>query len=130
MGIIKKQWELSPRDKNVKDWQDNIEDRDWEIRNMEVYAAMIDRMDQGIGKIIRKLEENQELDNTLIFYLQDNGACAEDLGWINNRVEFKENQLPMDPKELQTKMIPDITRDGVPVKMMREALAGPPGELL
>ena len=32
----------------------------------------------------------------------------------------------MDPKELQTKMIPDITRDGVPVKMMREALAGPP----
>ena len=126
MGIIKKQWELSPRDKNVKDWQDNIEDRDWEIRNMEVYAAMIDRMDQGIGKIIRKLEENQELDNTLIFYLQDNGACAEDLGWINNRVEFKENQLPMDPKELQTKMIPDITRDGVPVKMMREALAGPP----
>lgn len=126
MGIIKKQWELSPRDKNVKDWKDNIEDRDWEIRNMEVYAAMIDRMDQGIGKIIRKLEENQELDNTLIFYLQDNGACAEDLGWINNRVEFKENQPPMDPKELQTKMIPDITRDGVPVKMMREALAGPP----
>ena len=69
MGIIKKQWELSPRDKNVKDWQDNIEDRDWEIRNMEVYAAMIDRMDQGIGKIVRKLEEDQALDNTLIFYL-------------------------------------------------------------
>lgn len=126
MGIIKKQWELSPRDINVKRWQDDIQDRDWEIRNMEVYAAMIDRMDQGIGKIIRKLEENQELDNTLIFYLQDNGACAEDLGWINNRLEFKENQPPMDPKELQTKMIPDITRDGVPVKMMREALAGPP----
>ena len=126
MGIIKKHWELSPRDINVKSWQDDIQDRDWEIRNMEVYAAMIDRMDKGIGKIIRKLEENQELDNTLIFYLQDNGACAEDLGWINNRLEFKENQPPMDPKELQTKMIPDITRDGVPVKMMREALAGPP----
>ena len=126
MGIIKKQWELSPRDKNVKDWQDNIEDRDWEIRNMEVYAAMIDRMDQGIGKIVRKLEENQELDNTLIFYLQDNGACAEELNWVINRDEFEENQPPMAPNEIQTKMIPDITREGVPVKMMREALAGPP----
>ncbi len=46
---------------------------------MEVYAAQIDRMDQGIGRILRALEEQGELDNTLVIFLSDNGACAEDI---------------------------------------------------
>ena len=68
MGLIKKEWQLSPRDSNVKDWESEIEDREWEIRNMEVYAAMIDRMDYGIGKIITKLKEDGFYENTLIVY--------------------------------------------------------------
>jgi arylsulfatase len=46
---------------------------------MEVYAAQIDRMDQGIGRILQTLEEEGELDNTLVIFLSDNGACAEDI---------------------------------------------------
>ena len=46
---------------------------------MEVYAAQIDRMDQGIGRIVAALEETGQLDNTLIIFLADNGACAEDI---------------------------------------------------
>ncbi len=47
---------------------------------MEVYAAQIDRMDQGIGaRIIAALEETGQIDNTLIIFLSDNGACAEDI---------------------------------------------------
>ena len=46
---------------------------------MEVYAAQIDRMDQGIGRILAALEETGQLDNTLIIFLSDNGACAEDI---------------------------------------------------
>jgi arylsulfatase len=46
---------------------------------MEVYAAQIDRMDQGIGRILTALEETGEIDNTLIIFLSDNGACAEDI---------------------------------------------------
>ena len=46
---------------------------------MEVYAAQIDRMDQGIGRIIAALEKNGQLDNTLLIFLADNGACAEDI---------------------------------------------------
>ncbi len=42
---------------------------------MAVYAAMIDRMDQNIGRVLQKLEENGKLDNTLILFLADNGAC-------------------------------------------------------
>src|SRR3546814_19838652 len=44
---------------------------------MEIYAAQIDRMDQGIGQILEKLEETGEADNTLILFLADNGGCAE-----------------------------------------------------
>ena len=47
---------------------------------MEVYAAMIDRMDQGIGKVLAELKRSGQFDNTLIFFLQDNGGCAEQMG--------------------------------------------------
>ena len=47
---------------------------------MEVYAAMVDRMDQGIGKIVAELKRTGQLDNTLILFLQDNGGCAEVMG--------------------------------------------------
>ena len=47
---------------------------------MEVYAAMIDSMDQGIGRLIDALKVTGQFENTLILYLQDNGACAENIG--------------------------------------------------
>jgi arylsulfatase len=46
---------------------------------MEVYAAQIDRMDQGIGRILAALEKNGQLANTVVIFLADNGACAEDI---------------------------------------------------
>ena len=49
------------------------------LRCMEVYAAQIDRMDQGIGRILAALERTGQLDNTLVIFLADNGACAEDI---------------------------------------------------
>lgn len=42
---------------------------------MAVYAAIIDRMDRNIGRVIQKLEQNDQLENTLILFLSDNGAC-------------------------------------------------------
>ena len=47
---------------------------------MEVYAAMVDRMDQGIGRIVDELKRQNILDNTMICYMQDNGGCAEAMG--------------------------------------------------
>ena len=44
---------------------------------MAVYAAMIDRMDQNIGRVIRKLKEQGKFDDTLIIFVSDNGASAE-----------------------------------------------------
>ncbi|WDE99245.1 arylsulfatase [Lentisphaera profundi] len=46
-------------------------------RRMATFAAMVDSVDQNIGRVLKDLEENNELDNTCIFFLSDNGACAE-----------------------------------------------------
>ncbi len=53
------------------------EERQQEAMKMEVYAAMVDRVDQNIGRLLKRLEEQGKLDNTLILFLSDNGACAE-----------------------------------------------------
>ncbi len=76
MGIIDEKWLLSPRDERSIPWSE-VANKDWQARRMEVYAAQIDAMDQGIGRIISKLRETGQLDNTLIVFLSDNGGCAE-----------------------------------------------------
>ncbi len=68
---------LSPRIDSELKWEDNP-DKEWDARAMAVHAAMIDRMDQGIGRMIATLRTIGELDNTLILFLSDNGASPED----------------------------------------------------
>jgi arylsulfatase len=127
LGLIDENWPMSEQ---VGNWE-TLENRDWHIRNMEVYAAMITRMDKGIGKIVNKLDNDNLLKNTLILFLQDNGGCAETLGWQRNKSAFEELPEikaydPMAPGELQTQMIPKQTRDGNPViKMSTKIMAGP-----
>jgi arylsulfatase len=76
LGLIDPRWSLSAQ---AGDW-DQVNNKDWEARGMEVYAAMIDAMDQGIGRIVAELKRQGKFDNTLIFFLQDNGGCAEGTG--------------------------------------------------
>ncbi|MBZ4188020.1 arylsulfatase [Niabella beijingensis] len=68
----------TPRDATVPPW-DRLTEKEKEEMSMRmaIYAAQIDIMDEGIGKIVQTLKENNALDNTLIFFLSDNGACAE-----------------------------------------------------
>lgn len=68
---------LSPRINNELSWENNPT-KEWDARAMAVHAAMIDRMDQGIGRIINALKETGELENTIILFLSDNGASPED----------------------------------------------------
>ncbi|MGV3541469.1 MAG: arylsulfatase [Rufibacter sp.] len=78
LGLLPKDAVLSPRDKEVKAWETLSEEKKIEMAmRMAIYAAQIDVMDQGIGRIVAKLKEKGQLDNTLIFFLSDNGACAE-----------------------------------------------------
>lgn len=59
-----------------KDWDTNP-DKEWDVRAMAVHAAMVDLLDQSVGKLLDKLEETGEMDNTLILFLSDNGASSE-----------------------------------------------------
>ena len=67
---------LSERWRDGLKWENN-KDSIFDARAMAVHAAMIDRMDQGIGRIIKTLKETGQLENTLIVFLSDNGASAE-----------------------------------------------------
>ena len=64
---------------------DKVTDKKWEAAGMEVYAAMVDRMDQGIGKLIAELKRTGQFENTLVLFLQDNGGCAEAQGRTGNK---------------------------------------------
>ena len=76
LGIIDSKWKISPRDETAPPWSE-VEDKDWEAMRMAVYAAQIDRMDQGIRRIVQSLESMSIYENTLIVFLSDNGGCAE-----------------------------------------------------
>ncbi|MDF2961499.1 MAG: arylsulfatase [Paenibacillus sp.] len=76
MGILPAAWVLSERDADQPAW-DDADHKEWRLRCMEVYAAQIDRMDQGVGQIISTLQEAGQLEDTLILFLSDNGGCAE-----------------------------------------------------
>ena len=78
MGIIQERWVLSERDPRIEPWEDT-EHKEWQARRMEVFAAQIDRMDQGIGRIFKTLKKIGQWENTLIIFLSDNGGCTEEL---------------------------------------------------
>ena len=77
-GIISKEIKLSPRDSNLPEWNSLTEEQkiNWDDK-MAVYAAMLDCMDQNIGRIRKKLQDLGQDKNTVIMFLSDNGASNE-----------------------------------------------------
>ena len=126
MGLIKEEWRLSETFTSPYTWEES-DLKAWHARCMEVYAAMIDNMDQGIGRIKASLKRNNKFQNTLIFFLQDNGACAEQYGmWRELPEDIDEWPLrPMKPGELQYDMVPEVTREGKPLRIGRGVMPGP-----
>jgi len=127
LRLIDAKWELTSQ---AKDWND-VENKEWEARCMEVYAAMIDRMDRGVGQLVSALEKNGQFENTLIFFLQDNGGCAEVMGRTSNKEHpdgpraAGPSLKPLSPDFLQQGSAPLQTRDGYPVRMGPNVMPGP-----
>src|SRR5690606_18473172 len=76
LGIISPDTPLSPRPPEVRAWTDLSADerREHEL-TMATYAAMIDCVDQNLGRVIAHLESTGQFDNTLFLFLSDNGGC-------------------------------------------------------
>jgi arylsulfatase A-like enzyme len=65
-----------PANSSGRAWRD-VERKAWEAAHMEVHAAMVTRLDRGVGRVLTKLEETGEVENTLVLFLSDNGASPE-----------------------------------------------------
>tara|TARA_R110002049_G_scaffold285698_3_gene466883 strand:+ start:32724 stop:34472 length:1749 start_codon:yes stop_codon:yes gene_type:complete len=100
---------------------------EWDKRNMEVYAAMIDSMDQGIGRIIESLKDTGQFENTLICFFQDNGGCAEGYGRSGEGGPRSDSPTldVLADTFLQPAMTPSQTRDGFEMRTGKGSMAGP-----
>jgi arylsulfatase len=117
LGVVRQNAKMSPM---AGDW-DKVPDKLWESACMEVYAAMVDQMDQGIGRIVQTLKDTGQLDNTLICFFQDNGGCAEAGGRSEKGpLVLRAPRPTLDPIPDDvihyTGSFPAQTRDGYPVR--------------
>lgn len=108
-GLFHTNWEISPRDSEVMPWQ-QVEHKHWEAAKMATYAAMVDRMDQSVGRLVTALKRLGQFDNTLILFLSDNGGCAEFMaedGWAQS---FPDHTL--DGRKITMGNIPNLMPGG------------------
>jgi arylsulfatase A-like enzyme len=75
LGLLPPYTKLAPRDPLSQPWMASPAQKK-EVHNIEIYAAMVTRMDANIGRLTKFLKERGQLDNTLIMFLSDNGAWA------------------------------------------------------
>ncbi len=121
-GLLPPDSRLSPL---AGHWE-GVANKAWEARCQEVYAAMVTAMDAGIGRIVAQLQATGQLDNTLILYLQDNGACAETVGRIAPTATDPGNLKPLAADEPQPRVQPPMqTRDGRWVRSGPGVMPGP-----
>ncbi len=98
---------LAPRDERVPSWE-SAEPKEWFARRMAVYAAMVEQMDRGIGKVLDELDRRGMTRDTLVMFLSDNGGCADEIGAEGRAQNF-----------------PRRTRDGRPIRLGTDILPGP-----
>ncbi|HTI99130.1 MAG TPA: arylsulfatase [Dongiaceae bacterium] len=108
LGIVDPAWPMSPRDPRVPAWT-AVKDQAWEANRMATYAAMVEHLDRGVGRIMDELKRQGIDRNTLVVFMSDNGGCAEAVqpNWYD---------------------VPSRTRAGTPVTVgnnHHDVLAGP-----
>ena len=93
LGILLPEQKVSNRDNEVPKWDNLTFDQKqlWKAK-MEVYAAMIDRVDQSVGRLLAKLKELKKDENTLIVFISDNGAQG---GYASSRIKPQRNSGPI-----------------------------------
>ncbi|MBQ17749.1 MAG: sulfatase [Planctomycetaceae bacterium] len=95
-GLLPARWKLSPRPPHIPAWNSLDEkQRQWEADRMEVFAAMVDLLDQNVGRLVAGLKQKGIFDNTLILFCSDNGACP----FERTRGRYKK---PWDPRSYWT----------------------------
>jgi len=112
-GVIAAGTPLSERDPSQPAWADAA-DPAWQARRMQVYAAQVESMDRGTGRVIDALQRAGVLDDTLVVFLSDNGASAEELP-LGDEDSFRRKDCAMQRG----------TRSGAPVRVGNVATIEP-----
>ncbi len=76
MGLIAKDTPLAPKNRAVTAWR-NDPDKAWQAERMAVYSAQISRIDHGVGRLLKTLQQSGQADNTVVLFLSDNGAALD-----------------------------------------------------
>jgi arylsulfatase len=82
LGLMPAGTRLSPRDARAPAWSD-AKYLDWEAERMATYAAQIDCLDQNVGRVMTALRESGAAEDTLVFFLSDNGASDMAVGQLD-----------------------------------------------
>jgi len=104
-GILPADTALSDRDPTQPPW-DEADHPSWQVLRMQVYAAQVERLDRGIGRILQALRETGRIDNTLLLFLSDNGASAEELPLVKLADFAKRSDI-----------VPRHSRNGQPIRI-------------
>jgi arylsulfatase len=79
LGLAGPSWHLPERPANIPAWDSlDAKAQDFEDLRMATYAAMIDCVDQGVGRVMQTVDELKLRDDTLVLFLNDNGASPND----------------------------------------------------
>lgn len=88
-GVVPMDHPLPPRLEWIRPWEElSDEEKRVEARKMELYSAMVENLDHHVGRLLGQLEAAGELDNTLVIFMSDNGAAAEDFYNVGPFVEW------------------------------------------
>jgi len=92
LGIIDSSYVLSEPGAEVRPWNEiDPQSQTIEANRMAAYAGMVDRLDENVGKVIAHLQKTQQLDNTLIVFISDNGA-----DYSNGNIANYDKQIPWE----------------------------------
>lgn len=91
LGILDTNAMLPVRDPEVPSWESQSdEEKKWWDMRMAIYAAQMDCMDKGIGRITKTLKTTSQFENTIILFLSDNGACDEAIPDLAKSKKFED----------------------------------------
>ncbi len=107
LGIIPATTELPPLSPNIRPWEElHPEAQAYSARNMELYAAMVELLDENVGRVIQHLKNTGAYEHTLILFMADNGAegnwvlgIADTEKWVaenfDNSLKTSEEETPI-----------------------------------
>ena len=121
LGLLTSAFRLSSREAGVPAWEEVADKSAW-AKRMEVHAATVDRMDQGIGRLISELKASGMFENTLVLFLSFNGASSEEISGRN--MHHPDSEISYPGSYVASEDTSGKSTRGLPKKLRNVLLAG------